>query len=106
MTSHAGDTLVYDAENHLTQVTSVGGMATTYGYDADGNRAKQVVTSGSVTLTTYYVGNHYEVTGTTATSYYYLGTQRVAVRHGNDVYYLHSDHPSLALRAAPRLQRV
>ncbi len=46
------------------------------------------------TRTTVYVGAHYEknVTANTTTSYYYLGSQRVAQRAGGVVYYLHADH--------------
>ena len=46
------------------------------------------------TRTTVYVGAHYEknVTGNAATSYYYLGGQRIAQRRAGVVYYLHSDH--------------
>ncbi|MBI5840380.1 MAG: hypothetical protein HZB19_09785 [Chloroflexi bacterium] len=31
-------------------------------------------------VTTYFVGNYYEVTGSTVTKYYYAGSQRVAMR--------------------------
>ncbi|MEJ5312578.1 MAG: RHS repeat-associated core domain-containing protein [Anaerolineae bacterium] len=46
------------------------------------------------TRTTVYVGAHYEknVTANTTTSYYYLGSQRVAQRAGGVVYYLHADY--------------
>jgi RHS repeat-associated protein len=43
-------------------------------------------------VTTTYVGNYYEETGGTATKYYYAGTQRVAMRVGNTLHYLFSDH--------------
>ncbi len=83
-----GDALVYDKENKLTSIT-VGATTTTYLYDGDGNRVKKV--AGGVT--TYYVGNHYEVTIGVATKYYYFGKQRVAMRVGaNTRLYLHSDH--------------
>ncbi len=44
--------------------------------------------------TTYYTGNHYEVSSTAGatTKYYYFGAQRVAMRTGSGVTYLHSDH--------------
>jgi len=60
------DTLVYDQENKLTNIT-VGANTTTYVCDGDGNRVKKV--AGGVT--TYYVGNHYEVTNGAALKYYY-----------------------------------
>jgi len=46
-------------------------------------------------VTTYYVGTHFEWTGSTTTmvKYYYAGSQRVAMRKGSStVYYLHGDH--------------
>ncbi|MDE3088802.1 MAG: hypothetical protein KGJ80_05405 [Chloroflexota bacterium] len=41
---------------------------------------------------TYYVGNYYEVSGATVTKYYYFGAQRVAMKQGTAVTYLHGDH--------------
>jgi RHS repeat-associated protein len=43
-------------------------------------------------VTTTFVGNYYEETGGTATKYYYAGAQRVAMRTGNTLHYLFSDH--------------
>ena len=44
--------------------------------------------------TTVYVGSHYEKNLSTGqvTKYYYLGGQRVAMRQGSSLYYLHGDH--------------
>jgi len=44
--------------------------------------------------TTIYIGAHYEKNITTgvATSYYYAGGRRVAMRQGGVVYYLLTDH--------------
>jgi hypothetical protein len=52
-------------------------------------------------VATYFVGAHYEVTGSTITKYYYAGAQRIAtpalapgasVRQGTTLSYLLSDH--------------
>ena len=45
-------------------------------------------------MTTYYVGNHFEWTGDTTSmiKYYYAGSQRVAMRDNNTLYYLLGDH--------------
>ena len=46
-------------------------------------------------VTTYYVGNHFEWTGSTTSmiKYYYAGGQRVAMRKGSStVYCLLGDH--------------
>lgn len=81
-----GDTLTYDTENRLTSITVSG--TTSYVYDGDGNRVKKTVGSTS----TYYVGNYYEVTNGAVTKYYYFGKQRVAMKVGSAVTYLHGDH--------------
>ena len=38
-----------------------------------------------------YVGNYYEWSGSTATSYYYAGSVRVAMRQGSTLSYLFAD---------------
>ena len=58
-------------------------------YDGDGNRVKSTFNG---TATTYFVGNHYEVTGSTITKYYYAGAQRVAMRTNGTLNYLLGDH--------------
>jgi hypothetical protein len=47
----------------------------TFVYDGDGKRVKSIFNGNT---TTYFVGNHYEVTGSTITKYYYAGSQRIA----------------------------
>ena len=87
MTSRTGGTLSYDYENRLTQVIS-GTVTTNYVYNGDGARVKKVVGSTA----TYYVGNWYEVTNGAVTKYYYFGSQRVVMKQGSTVTYLHGDH--------------
>jgi hypothetical protein len=63
----------------------------TFAYDGDGNRVKGTV--GGVT--TAYVGNWYEWTGstTTAKKYYYAGGLRIAMRTGSSTLnFLLGDH--------------
>jgi hypothetical protein len=45
-------------------------------------------------VTTYYVGNHFEWTGSTPSmvKYYYAGSQRVTMRQVTLFTYLHGDH--------------
>jgi len=78
----------YDAENRMSAVS--GAAAATFVYDGDGNRVKGVV--GGVTTT--YIGNYFEWTGSTSTmkKYYYAGGTRVAERKGTTLYWLLSDH--------------
>jgi RHS repeat-associated protein len=61
----------------------------TFVYDGDGKRVKSIFNG---TTTTYFVGAHYEVTGSTVTKYYYAGAQRIAMRAGGTVNYLLGDH--------------
>jgi len=82
--------LKYDEENHLSNITS-GRSNARYVYDGDGNRVKGVV--GGVTTT--YIGNYFEWTGSTSTmkKYYYAGGTRVAERgSSSSLYWLLSDH--------------
>jgi len=78
----------YDAENRMSAVS--GAAAATFVYDGDGNRVKGVV--GGVTTT--YIGNYFEWTGSTSTmkKYYYAGGTRAAERKGTTLYWLLSDH--------------
>ena len=79
-------TLNYDAENRLVSVT--GAATANFIYDADGKQVKAVVDG----VTTYYVGNHYEVKSSVVTKYYFAGTTRIAVRTGGTLSFLLSDH--------------
>ena len=58
-------------------------------YDGDGRRVKSTFNG---TTTTYFVGNLYEVTGSTITKYYYAGSQRIAMRTNGTLNYLLGDH--------------
>jgi RHS repeat-associated protein len=66
--------LSYDAENRLVGVS--GALTASFVYDGDGKRVKSTIAG----VTTYFVGNIYEKTGTTETKYYYAGGARVAMR--------------------------
>jgi hypothetical protein len=61
---------------------------TTFLYDGDGQRVAQTVND----VTTYFIGNYYEVTDGVVTKYYYAGGQRIALRQNGTLYYLLSDH--------------
>jgi RHS repeat-associated protein len=58
-------------------------------YDGDGKRVKSTING---TFTTYFVGAHYEVSGSTVTKYYYAGAQRIAMRTNGTLNYLLGDH--------------
>jgi len=79
-------TLSYDAENRLVSVT--GAATATFVYDGDSKQIKSIVNG----VTTYYVGNHYEVKSGVVTKYYFAGTTRLAVRTGGTLSFLLSDH--------------
>ncbi|MDQ3004855.1 MAG: RHS repeat-associated core domain-containing protein [Chloroflexota bacterium] len=59
-------------------------------YDGDGKRVKSTFNNNATT--TYFVGAHYEVTGSTITKYYYAGSQRIAMRTNDTLNYLVGDH--------------
>ena len=67
---------------------TVTGEVTRFVYDGDGNRVLRIDGSG----TTVTIGDYYEKQGNVIRKYYYAGGQRIAVRVGGVVYYLHSDH--------------
>ena len=86
-------TLVWDAENRLSQVQDNNGdLVEQYWYDVDGARVKKV--SGSTTTYTFFAQYEEEVTYgvTTVVSYYTFGSMRVAVKRGSTLYHLHGDH--------------
>jgi RHS repeat-associated protein len=83
--------LGYDAENRLVSVTGVNGtiLSANFSYDGDGKRVKSVVEGETI----YFVGSHYEKTGTNVvTKYYMADATRLAVRTGNTLSYLLGDH--------------
>jgi RHS repeat-associated protein len=61
----------------------------TFVYDGDGRRVKSIFNGNT---TTYFVGAHYEVTGSTITKYYYAGGQRIAMRTNGTLNFLLGDH--------------
>jgi len=78
-------TLIYDAENRLTEVKKNSATQMKFTYDGDGKRVKsETYTSGVVTETILFVGGHYEIknpgSGQEVTKYYLAGTSRVAIR--------------------------
>jgi len=64
----------------------------TFTYDGDSNRVKSVITTNIGTTTTYFVGNYYEVSGSTITKYYYASAQRIAMRTGGTLNFIIGDH--------------
>ena len=64
----------YDAENRMVSVS--GSVTTSFVYDGDGKRVRATV--GGTTTT--FVGNYYELTGSSVTKYNFAGDQRVAMR--------------------------
>jgi len=79
----------FDPENRLAVVTNtVTGHVTRFVYDGDGNRVLRIGPEG----TTVYIGDSYEKRGAVVTKYYYAAGQRMAVRVGGTLYFLHGDH--------------
>jgi len=84
--------LSYDAENRLVIVSKDQSTVASFVYDGDGRRVKSVLTTDAGDSTTYFVGNYYEVTDGVVTKYYYAGTQRIAMRKNNTLYFMLGDH--------------
>jgi len=88
-TQHITYTQEYNTENRLAVVTNtVTGQVTRFGYDGDGNRLLRIGPEGA----TVYIGDYYEKRGSVVTKYYYAAGQRVAMRVGGALYFLHGDH--------------
>jgi RHS repeat-associated protein len=88
-TQHITYTQEYNTENRLAVVTNtVTGQVTRFGYDGDGNRVLRIGPEG----TTVYIGDYYEKRGSVVTKYYDAAGQRMAVRVGGALYFLHGDH--------------
>ena len=86
-------TLVWDAENRLSEVQDNNGdMLERYWYALDGGRVKKV--SGTTTTYTFFAHYEEEVTNgaTTAISHYSFGSLRIAIKRGSTLYHLHGDH--------------
>ena len=86
-------TLVWDAENRLSQVQdNNGNLVERYWYDVDGARVKK--TRGTTATYTCFAHYEEEVAGgvTTTVSHYSFGGLRIAVKRGSDLYHLHGDH--------------
>jgi RHS repeat-associated protein len=79
-------TLTYDAENRLVSVS--GAVSASFVYDGDGRRVKATVSG----VTSYYVGDYYEVAGGVVKKYYSAGGQRIAMRSGGVLHWLLADH--------------
>ncbi len=92
-------TQAWDVENRLHVVTNtVTGDVTRFVYDGDGERVLRVDGSG----TTVYVGAvevHIGKTERTTRTYYFVGGQRIAMREGDALTYLHGDHLGSAFLA-------
>jgi len=82
----------WDVENRLSVVTNtVTGEVTRFTYDGDGKRVLREDGSG---VTVYLGAVEVHVTGTqrVTKTYYFAGSQRIAMRENGEVTYLHGDH--------------
>jgi YD repeat-containing protein len=69
--------LTFNAEDRVVRVHKDGSEVASFTYDGNGARVQKQAPDGTVTT---YVGGIYEVQGSVETSYYYAGSQRVAMR--------------------------
>ena len=78
-----------------------GAAAASMVYDGDGHRVKTTING----VTTVYVGNYYEKTGSAVKKHYYAGGARVALRDSGTLRFLLGDHPSQAQDRPQRRER-
>ena len=88
-TSTPGGTNTPTVPPTVTPTTQPTFQNATFIYDGDGKRVKSIINSA---ITTYFVGAHYEVSGSTVTKYYYAGAQRIAMRSNGTLQFLIGDH--------------
>ncbi|AHB13822.1 RHS repeat-associated core domain-containing protein [Dehalococcoides mccartyi] len=88
MITRGAQTIAWDLENMPVSITE-GGNSTTFVYDGDGNRIKQITPTDTI----LYVNKYYEKNLTTAevVTRYYLGNTMVAERHGITLSYTRQD---------------
>jgi RHS repeat-associated protein len=86
--SRPGQTLYWDVQNRLKEVTNGTSTIESYLYDPDGQRVKKTVGSTN----TYYISALYEISGSTVIKYYYFNGQRIAMKKSTTLTYLHADH--------------
>ena len=86
----------WDVENRLSVVTNtvtntVTGEVTHFVYNGDGNRVLREDAGG---VTVYLGAVEVHITGTErlTKTYYFAGSQRIAMRENGEVTYLHGDH--------------
>ena len=63
-------------------------MDANFVYNGDGQRVKSTINN----VTTYFVGNYYEVSGGVISKNYSIGGARIAIRQGGVLYYPLADH--------------
>jgi RHS repeat-associated protein len=93
----SGRSIGYDAFNRPTQLTKTGTNAAngTLTYDAYDKLLKQVVTQGSTTTTTIYIGDLCEIVTTGSVSNckcYIIAEGRKVALYGGGLFYLYKDH--------------
>jgi RHS repeat-associated protein len=80
--------ITYNADNMPVQVTHSRYGVTNIVYDGEGGRAKKV----SPSVTTYYIGEHYEIINGVSTKYIFAGNLRIAKVTASGTNYFHKDH--------------
>lgn len=78
----------YDASDQFISVKKNGATIASYEYDATGGRTKKTAES----VTTVFMGQMYEQTGTVKTKVVFLNGQKAVSIVGDQILYTHSDH--------------
>ena len=90
-------TFVYNGENRVSSVTWGTSNFEIYFYDGDGARVAKLV---NTTLTAYFAGGSYEVTGTSVRKYYSLAGTSIMDDNGTLTYLLSDQQGSVVAVAA------
>ena len=88
----ASRSMAYNADNMPDIISrTIAGTESVinFAYDGDGVRAKKTVNGDS---TTYYIGDHYEITDGKVTKYVFAGNLRIAMIEDFNFSYFHKDH--------------
>jgi RHS repeat-associated protein len=91
LTALPGRTLTWDEKGQLAGVQRGDGVRVDYGYDHGGWRVRKTVHAGAAVTDTVFLGPYAEVRDGAVVPYVVLSGVRVAVDHGGERHWIHTD---------------